>query len=137
MRAFLILLVAVHLTACGAGALQTTINTVASTTLVETQEMRAQFHVARDLHCREQFPPAEHTFSVWRECMEPSYKIDRAVASLDLALRSAERALQASGESSFEEALPSVLEAARLLVDTLETAGVEVPSEVLAILELR
>lgn len=122
--------------ACGSAS-QNTLNTLASISLLQTQDIRSRVHLELDQSCRREHPPETSTFSDWRECMEPSYVLDRAVLSLDAAMRAAQAALDAGGEDAFLERLPHVIEMAAQLVEILEAFDIEVPEDVTNILNLR
>lgn len=117
-----------------AGRTQVGITTIAEVTLVTPQAARSQFHEREDARCRAALPPAEHPFEAWRECMDRSYRLDSAVATLDRTLRAAQAALDAGGADGVRPALPCVARAAREAAEAFREAGISVPQDVTRLL---
>lgn len=120
----------IMLMACGARQTQSVLTKTAELTLVETTELRSGYHTLRDISCRQRFPPEQYEFEDWRSCMEPSYKLDKAVAVADDLLRAAQHALNSSGEQGVKAMAPHLLQASQELLSTMRELGLGVPKEV-------
>lgn len=123
------------LNGCGASAAQTAITRSADLSLVQTQDIRVKYHEDRDAHCRAEHPPESSVLALWRECMEPSYRLDAAVVVADGAARAAQSALDAAGADGLKAKSGELLRALGALVDVMRELGLDVPSEVSAIIE--
>ena len=118
---------------CSGSTRQMTLNTIADVALVETTAAREQYHERRDAHCRSEFPPETSTFNQWRECMEPSYRIDSAVASLDVLLRYLETLGQE--DSDWRDAVRGAFEAAQELHRAYLAAGLPIHPKLARLIE--
>lgn len=120
---------------CGPGVAQTVITRSADLSLVQTQGLRVKFHEDRDEGCREEFPPESSVLALWTECMQPSYRLDAAVVVADGAARAAQGALDTAGAEGLKAKSGELLRALGALVEVMTELGIDVPSEVPAIIQ--
>lgn len=123
------------LTGCGSSTAQTVITRSADLSLVQTQDVRFKYHEDRDAHCREEHPPESSAVALWRECMQPSYRLDDAVVVADGAARAAQSALDMHGADGLKAKSGELLRALGALVNVMRELGLPVPPEVPAIIE--
>ena len=122
------------LIACGAQArqrTQTTLTSIAQFALVIPQDARTYYHEQRDAHCRREHPPASSVYADWHECMGPSWKLDKAVGTLEATLRAAQDAFDASGQDGLIPMLPMLRDAVANAMQAYTETGLPVPGVVL------